>query len=164
MITTLLLKISPHMLQRKKKLRIMSGYPDQIYVIGDHKGNVYEMTKLLKQVVVRGKASYIDYFIYFLPIEWMKDVLLGITSKNLEGIPVRWGKLLTYLGLWLLMSSFVTGVNTRAYWYNLDPIPFKVSPFIPHIFISFACFDAITKALYFIDHAPPLYRDKVWGV
>ena len=50
--------------------------------------NVYDMSKLLKQVVVRGKASYIDYFIYFLPVEWMKDVLLGMTNKNLEGSPV----------------------------------------------------------------------------
>ena len=36
-------------------------------------GYVYDIPKLLKQVVVRGKASYIDYFIYCLPVEWMKD-------------------------------------------------------------------------------------------
>ena len=57
------------------------------------------MAKLFKKVVVRGKASYIDYFIYFLPVEWTKDVLLGMTFKNLEGSPVRWVKMLTYLGL-----------------------------------------------------------------
>ena len=49
------------------------------------------MPKLLKQVGVKGKAIYIDYFIYFLPVEWMKDVLLGMKSKNLEGSPLRWG-------------------------------------------------------------------------
>ena len=31
-------------------------------------GHVYEMPNLLKQVLVRGKASYIEYFIYFLSI------------------------------------------------------------------------------------------------
>ena len=46
-------------------------------------GHVYDMPKLLKQVVVKGKASYIDYFIYFLAVEWMKYVLLEMTSKNL---------------------------------------------------------------------------------
>ena len=48
---------------------------------------------------MRGKESYIDYLIYFLPVEWMKDVLLGITSNNIEGSPVIWGKMLTYLGV-----------------------------------------------------------------
>ena len=78
-------------------------------------GHVYNMPKILKHVVVRGKASYNDYFIYFLPVEWMKDVFLGITSKNLEGSPVSWVEMLTCLGLWLLMSSVVTGGNTCAY-------------------------------------------------
>ena len=32
-------------------------------------GHVYEIPKLLKQVVVMVKAIYIDYFIYFLPVE-----------------------------------------------------------------------------------------------
>ena len=73
------------------------------------------MPKLLKQVVERGKASYIDYFIYVLPVEWKIDVLLGMTSKNLEGSPVSWGKILTYLGLWLLIFSVATGGNVRAY-------------------------------------------------
>ena len=64
---------------------------------------------------MRGEASYIDYVIYFLPVEWMKDVLLIMTSKNLDVISVTWGKMLTYLGLWFLMSSVVTDSNTRAY-------------------------------------------------
>ena len=122
------------------------------------------MPKLIKHVVVRWKASCIYYYIYFLPVEWMKYVLLGITSKNHEGSPVSWGEMLTYLGLWLLMSSVATGVNTRAYWDNLDPIPFKVYPFRLHSFMSFARFDSITKSLYSTDHTPPLYRDKFWEV
>jgi len=95
-------------------------------------GHVYEMPKLLKQVVVSGKASYIDYFIYCSPVEWMKYVLLGMTSQNLRGSPVNWGDMLTYLGLWLLMSSVTTGGNTRAYWDNTDPSPFKGAPFRLH--------------------------------
>ena len=66
------------------------------------------MPNILKQVLVRGKASYIYYFIYFLPVELMKDVLLVIISKNLEESSVIWGEILTYLGLWLLMSSVHT--------------------------------------------------------
>ena len=86
---------------------------------------------------MRGKASYIYYFINFLPVEWMKNVLLGMTSKNLEGNPMRWDEMLTYLGLWILMSSITNGVNTRAYWDNSDSSPFKGAPLILHIFCHF---------------------------
>ena len=90
----------------------------------------------------------------------MKDVLLGIKSNNLEGGPVSWGKILTYIGLWLLMSSVATGGNMRAYWDNSDPIPFKGSHFRLHSFMSFEHFDAITKSLSFNDNYTPLYRDN----
>ena len=107
---------------------------------------------------MRGKASYIDCFIYFLPVEWMKDVLLGITSENLEGSPVSCGKILIYLGLWILVSSVATGVSMRAYWDKIYPSPFKGAPFSLHRFMSFARFDAITKSLSFTGHNTPLYR------
>ena len=94
----------------------------------------------------------------------MKDVLLVITSKNLEGSPVSWGEVLNYLGLWLLMSYVATGVNTRAYWDNSDPSPFKDDPFRLHSFMTFARFDAITRALSFTGHTPPLYIDTFWEV
>ena len=94
----------------------------------------------------------------------MKYVLLGMTSKNIEGSPVSWGEILTFLGLCLLMPYVATEVNTRAYWDNSDPIPFKGAPFRLHIFISFARFDAITKYLSLTDRNPPLYGDKCWEV
>ena len=122
------------------------------------------MPKILKQVVVRGEASYIDNCIYFLSVEWMKDVLLVMKTKNLEGSPVSWGEILTYLGLWLLMSSVVTGGNMRAYWDNSYPNPLKSVPFILHSSMSFVRFDAIIKYLYFADHTTPLYRYKFWEV
>ena len=52
-----------------------------------------------------------------------------MTSKNLVGSPVSWLEILTYLGLWFLMSSVANGGNAHAYWDNLDPIPFKGAPF-----------------------------------
>ena len=86
----------------------------------------------------------------------MKDVLVGMTSMNLEGTPVSLDKMLTYIWLWLRMSSDATGGNTRAYWDNSDPNPFRVAPFRLHSFMSFSRFDEITKALYFTDHTTPL--------
>ena len=64
--------------------------------------------------------------------------------------------MLTYLGLWILISSVATDINTRTYWYNSDPSPFKGAPFILHIFISFARFDAI-KNLYLSLITLPFY-------
>ena len=124
-------------------------------------GHVYNIPKLLKQVVVRGEASYIYYFISFLPVDWMKDVLLGMKRKNREGSPVSLVEMLTYLGLWLLMSSVATGGNMRAYLDHSDPTHFKGAPFTIQSFMSFAHFDAITKYLYFTNHTPPLYRENV---
>ena len=94
----------------------------------------------------------------------MKDALLGTTSKHLEGSPVSWGKMLTYIGLCLIMSSVATGGNTRAYWDNSDPSPFKGADFRLYSFMSFARFDAITKYLSFTDNTPPLYIYKFWEV
>ena len=94
----------------------------------------------------------------------MKDVLLGMTSKNLEVSPVSWGLMITYLGLWILMYFIATGGNTRAYWDNLDSSLFKGDLFRLHILMSFALFDAITKPISFTDHTTPLYRHKFWQV
>ena len=94
----------------------------------------------------------------------MKDVLLVMTSKNLVGSPVSWGEMLTYLGLWFPVSYVATGGNTRTYWDNLVPIPFKGAPLQTTQLMSFACFDAIKKALSFTDITSPLYRDKYWEV
>ena len=109
-----------------------------------------------------GEESYIDYFIYVLPVEWMKDLLLGMSSNNHEGSPVIWGETLTYLGLWILVSSVGTGGYTRTYWDNSDPSIFKGAPFRLHSFMSFERFDTIPKALSFTDHTNPLYRVKLW--
>ena len=75
---------------------------------------------------------------------------------------MRRGKMLTCLGLWLLMSHVATEGNTRAYWDKSDPSPFKISPSRLHSFMSFARFDTITKYLAFTYHTPLLYRDKFW--
>ena len=63
-------------------------------------------------------------------------MLLIMTSENLEGNPVRWGEILTYLGLWILMSPITAGGNMRAYWDNSDPSPSKGSPFRIHSLMS----------------------------
>ena len=94
----------------------------------------------------------------------MKDVFLGMTSKNTEGIHLSWDKRLTHIGLWILISSVATEVNMCTYWDNSDPSPFKDAPFILHIFMPFTCFYAITKALPLTDHAAPVYRVKFWEV
>ena len=94
----------------------------------------------------------------------MKDVLLGMTSKNLEGSPVSWGEMLNYIDLCLLMSSIATGVNTRTYWDNKYPSPFKGAHCRLHSVVTFSRVGAITKSLSFTDHSPPLYSDKFWEV
>ena len=61
-------------------------------------------------------SLYMDWFMYFLPVNYMKNVLLVKTNEVDEtNDDITWGELLVYLGLWLLMSTTVSGCDRRSY-------------------------------------------------
>ena len=83
-------------------------------------GLFQENPKLKKDVCDSSNiASYINYYLYFLPTTYLKMVLLPETNKQEEEKEdITWGELLVYLGIWLLMSTTVAGCNRRCYWEN----------------------------------------------
>ena len=60
-----------------------------------------------------------SWFLHFLPVQYLRDILLVETNKNMEGKPVEWPEFLRFIGLLLLMSNFITGYDRRS-WFDLS--------------------------------------------
>ena len=119
----------------------------------------YEKAKLDFEIPHAPNSTYIDYFIYFLPEAYMKEILLVATNKNnLDN--VTWGELLVYIGLWFLMASINTGCDRRAYWENSPVSPWKGAPYRFNEYMTLARFEQITSSLTFTDIPFPQYTDK----
>ena len=111
--------------------------------------------------------SYMEIFLHCLPMKWMEDVLLVATSAAMVvggSAPLRWGEMIRYIGLWLLMST-CQGWTREDFWSQRpfdeqdDPCPYRLGAYM-----SRARFDAITKHLTFTNVNPPSYRDRFWEV
>ena len=119
----------------------------------------YEKAKLDFEIPHAPNSTYIDYFIYFLPEAYMKEILLVATNKN-DLDNVTWGELLVYIGLWFLMASINTGCDRRAYWENSPVSPWKGAPYRFNEYMTLARFEQITSSLTFTDIPFPQYTDK----
>ena len=67
-------------------------------------------------------SKYIDYFLYFLPVDFFKDVILTATNremKNGAGGEMTWGEFVQYIGLWMLMSTVASGVDRRYFFWRI---------------------------------------------
>ena len=77
------------------------------------------MHKDLKMTKPLGEDRCIDYFMYFLPVSFLKDVILKATNATLlagDGGEMTWGKFVQYLGLWMIMSTVVSGVDRKSFF------------------------------------------------
>ena len=80
-------------------------------------GHRHEDPKMSKPL---GGNQCIDYFMYFLPVDFFKDVILTATNKSLmagDGGQITWGEFVRYIGLWLIMSTVASGVD-RKHFFN----------------------------------------------
>ena len=77
--------------------------------------------------------------------------------------PFKYGDLLRYLGIWLLMSTFF-GWKRGGIW-SVTPFDPEANPFPYRMggFMSKLCFNAITRELRFTNNNPPPYVDKFWN-
>ena len=65
-------------------------------------GHRFEASKLVKPL---GGDRCIDYFLYFLPVTFLKDVVIKATNMKMnegEGGEVTWGEFIRYVGLWFV--------------------------------------------------------------
>ena len=78
------------------------------YMLLKIRGARLKYAKAIKTGCGKWEGELYWLFYIILPFEWMKDLYLVMTRKNLEGSSVRWGEIPTYLELWLLMYSVAT--------------------------------------------------------
>ena len=96
--------------------------------------------------------SYIKIFLHCLPLKQLITFLLPSTSRATKeaGIaPLKYGDILRYLGLWLLMSTCYVW-NREGFWsvatfdQEENPCPYRIGEFV-----SKCRFNAITRELRF---------------
>ena len=124
-------------------------------------GLFQENPKLKKDVNQSSNiASYIDYYLYFLPTTYLKMVLIKETNAQDDKNPITWGELLVYIGIWLLMATTVAGCDRRCYWENSPISPWKGAPYRFNEYMNYTRFEHITRNLTFTNIPFPNFRDK----
>ena len=72
------------------------------------------------------------------------------------------GEFVTYLGIWLLLSTANTGSKRRDFW-SPEPInPFEGAPFRCNSYMSYTRFEQITQSLK--SFPKPAYQDKLFEI
>ena len=124
------------------------------------KGLRYKSPKMSNPL---GGSKYIDYFLYFLPVDYFKEVILIQTNdatKNGSEGEMTWGEFVRYIGLWLLISTVAYGGDCRSYFSNNPVSPWKGAPWRLGAYMTGWKFERITSSLRLTDTPTPSYRDK----
>ena len=103
----------------------------------------FEKEKLDFEIPHAPNSTNMDYFIYFLPEAYMKQILVVATNKN-DLDNVTWGEQLVYFCLLLLMAS-----NRRTYWENSPVSLWKGAPHKFNEYMILARFEQIISTLTF---------------
>ena len=105
----------------------------------------------------------IDYFLYFLPVEYFKEVILPETNLEMQngaGGEMSWGEFVRYLGLWILMSTVGYG-GDRWRYFSSEPIsPWNGAPWRLGKYMTGWKFERITSSLRLTAAPRPSYCDK----
>ncbi|KAG7359200.1 transposase IS4 [Nitzschia inconspicua] len=110
--------------------------------------------------------TILSLFLYFFPLEYLNEVLLGELNKNLakeKVTNIEQGEFLRFLGLWFYMSSF-KGVTRSEFWSEEDINPFSGALVRFHKWMSEQRFETILTCLRYTNHPAPSYKDKFHGV
>jgi hypothetical protein len=101
-----------------------------------------------------------SWFLHFLPVQFLHDVILVETNKNIEGKPVEWPEFLRFIGLLLLMSTVITGYDRRSWFDHTEPSEFGGAPFRLHKYMTRHRFENILSALRYTNQPFPPFQDK----
>ena len=77
--------------------------------------------------------------------------------------PVSYGELLSWIGLWVLMSM-VDGSDHQSFWSSKEVNIYEGAPFLLMQFMSQNCFEEILRAMSYTDKSAPELSDKFWEV
>lgn len=108
------------------------------------------------------QPNHLQMFELLFPTKFIKDTMLPLLSAKVAP-PPTYCEFLTWLGLWLLMST-LQGPTRRDYWSNTRVNIFCGAPFRLGEFMSRNRFEAILSAIRYTSSPAPGHKDKFWEV
>ena len=110
------------------------------------------------------ELDLLQWFLYFMPWDYIQWTLIPSTNQLIQGSQISNGEFITYLGIWLLLSTVNAGVSRRDFWSS-DPVsPFDGAPFRCNTYMSYQRFEQITQSLKYTSLPVPAFRDKLHEV
>ena len=97
----------------------------------------------------------LEMFRLFFPEQWVKEVLIPSTNKNLKEEDIDLQDFYVYLGCHFFMACF-EGVLDQQQWWSYKAVSIVGgSPFRLTEYMSLRRFNAITASIRYTDHPPP---------
>lgn len=98
------------------------------------------------------------------PEQWVKDVVIPATNKEINGDPLTLSEFYIYLGCHFFMACF-EGISDRRLWWSSKPISMRDgAPFRLNEFISLRRYNDLTSAIRYTDKPPPDFVDRFYDV
>ena len=104
----------------------------------------------------------LQLFEHLFPKNFLKEVMIPTMNRKLSNA-VSYGELLSWIGLWILMSM-VDGSDHWSFWSSKDMNIYEGALFRLMQFMSQNCFEEIIGAMSYTDKSAPELLDKFWEV
>jgi hypothetical protein len=116
----------------------------------------------LSGIALQG-ATTLTMFLLFFPRKFLEDVILAETNKKIKGMPITFGEMLRFLGLWLYMGT-LKGFRRSDYWSSKPISMYEGAPYRFIEYMTLKRFEAILLALTYTNKTSPTYKDRFWEV
>jgi hypothetical protein len=105
-------------------------------------------------------SSRLDWFLKFLPVDYINSVLIPETNNHLSGAPLDFPEFLRFIGLLFLMATLNSGVDRRSFFEDTEPSEFEGAPFRLMKYMTKNRFESIMQSLRYTDIPSPQVPDK----
>ena len=105
----------------------------------------------------------LQLFEILFPKKWILETVVPSTNNQLGEEPLSYGELMSWIGLWILMSM-VDGSDCRGFWSNKHVNIFEGAPFRLNNFMTRNRFETILNNITYTNHEPPAFRDHFWEI
>ena len=120
------------------------------------------LTKLVISVDMTRDDINLQLFEHLFPKMFMVEVMIPTMNKLLK-TSVFYGELVSWIGLWILMST-VDGSDRHRFWSTKDPNMYEGAPFRLTSLMSQNHFEEILGSIAYTANIPPELLDKFWEV
>lgn len=106
--------------------------------------------------------SVLGYFLHFVPMAFIKNVILPATNAKLSEA-LTWEEFLRFMGIVFIIAT-TQSLSRREFWSLDPPSMFSGAPFRLDSIMSRRRFESILKHLTFTLSAPPLFKNPFYEV